>query len=64
MFEDYDRYFHEVLAEEMMMDDLNGELQILADAERESENEAAYSEFLQEMFRECYEEIDAGCEVA
>ncbi len=56
------QFFYEVNREQAEMEDVNAELQILADEVQQEVIEEQFRRFLQEVFGALYEEIDLGCE--
>ena len=56
------QFFYEVDREQAEMEDVNGELQILADEVHQEVIDEQFRRFLQEVFGALYEEIDLGCE--
>lgn len=51
-----DQFFYQVTREQAEFEDLNAELQMLSDKEQNLVVEAAYSEYLQAMLAQCYED--------
>jgi len=59
---DQDRFDYEVTREEYEMDEVNGELQMLAREAIEAEQERVYGEYIDAMLHSFYEECFPGCE--
>lgn len=62
MMNDQDRFEFEVMREEFEMDQVNGDLQILAQELVEEEQRLAYADYVDSMLMSFYEECFSGCE--
>ena len=59
---DQDRFEFEVMREEFEMDQVNGDLQILAQELVEEEQRLAYADYIDSMLHSFHEECFSSCE--